>query len=627
MRKLLCVTLTSLFLFGCDLWPQNSRPKADPILKRFDSPAALAEYFRAQVRNRYSYRGGIGWTLLPMNFSFLGAAAPDVAAQDVPADAGAYSTTNLQEAGVDEADVIKNDGEYFYVLTDDVLRIVRASPADSLQQLATVQLEYSGTALYLYGDTIIALLSDYGEYEDDIRLLEASIGSSEVRTAVVIVNVADRTQPLVRKTFLFDGDLVSSRMIGSKLHVILSMYPELPEGALSTLTGAIALDDWLPRYEAVAGDGAIQTGNLAEWDDFYHPEDPDGYGVTAIVTVDVADPDAGHESVAVVADRGIIYASVNALYLTDTEYDFDNNFREDTAIHKFDLTGDGGAEYVASGSVPGRLLNQFSLGEHEGFLRVATTTGSFFGGENNVAKNHVFVLGENEARLTIVGRIEDSAPGEEIYAARFIGTRGFLVTFEKIDPFFTLNLSDPTQPKLIGEWKGPGYSDYIHPMGENHLLTIGKDAEDVGDFSWYQGVQLSLFDVTDFANPALVDNLILGTRGTESEACHDHKAFNYFAPQKLLAIPIYLVEGGSGGPEIGQHTFTGLYVFRVTAEKGFKLLGRISTDDAQDQDYWWGWYEWTRSVFIADIVHVVTADGIQASPIDQVGKIVGSVEF
>jgi hypothetical protein len=221
--------------------------------------------------------------------------------------------------------------------------------------------------------------------------------------------------------------------------------------------------------------------------------------------------------------------------------------------------------------------------------------------------------------LETIGRLEGLAPGEMIYSARFIGTRGFLVTFVRIDPLLTLDLSDPTAPQVVGELKVPGYSDYIHPLGENHLLTIGKDTTLEGDIAWYQGVQLSIFDITDFANPILLHQEFLGDRGTQSEALHNHKAFTYWAERELLAIPLELHEH----QEPPQHpsdwapwTFTGLQVLRVGIEQGFAALGRISTaDTASSSCFSCGW---TRGLFIEDDVFAVTADAVRAANVNDI---------
>jgi hypothetical protein len=187
----------------------------------------------------------------------------------------------------------------------------------------------------------------------------------------------------------------------------------------------------------------------------------------------------------------------------------------------------------------------------------------------------------------------------------------------KIDPLFTLDLSDPTAPQVVGELKVPGYSDYIHPFGADHLITVGKDAALVAEdnMAWYQGVQLSIFDVSDFAAPGLKHKLILGDRGTATEVAHNHKAFTFWPEKSLLALPVELYEYAAPPVypwEYGIHSFSGLYVYRVSPEDGFVLLGRVSTRSADD-----GWFTpWTRGVFVDDTVYAITADAVRRAPVD-----------
>ena len=231
-----------------------------------------------------------------------------------------------------------------------------------------------------------------------------------------------------------------------------------------------------------------------------------------------------------------------------------------------------------------------------------------------------------EGKLDIIGNLKDLAPGEEIYAARFMGTRGYLVTFVTIDPLFTLDLSDPTDPKVAGELKVPGYSEYIHPYGENHLLTIGKDALDVEGNAWYQGVQLSIFDISNFSEPRLLHTARIGDRGTTSEALGNHKAFTFWEEYGLLAIPIDLYEHQNLPTEYpwqwGTLTYKGLYVYRVGIEGGFEYLGRIATLSGLEQ-YWYAYGNYTRGIFIDDRVYAVTSEAVRSA---QVEDIPGSLE-
>jgi hypothetical protein len=204
-----------------------------------------------------------------------------------------------------------------------------------------------------------------------------------------------------------------------------------------------------------------------------------------------------------------------------------------------------------------------------------------------------------------------------------MGARGVVVTFVSIDPLFTLDLSDPSDPRVVGELKVPGYSDYIHPYGEDYLITVGKDAlpgED-NSFAWYQGVQLSIFDVSDLSAPVLLHKEILGDRGTATEAAHNHKAFTFWLEENLLALPIDLYEYSAPPTapwEYGDHTFSGLYVYRVSSESGFDLLGRISTQREADAGAEILWSPWTRGVFAEDRVYAVTHDAVRSAIIDEI---------
>ncbi|UCD28189.1 MAG: beta-propeller domain-containing protein [Planctomycetota bacterium] len=651
MRRIWILGLVSVCLAvsgaACPLLPIDPPPRVAGM-KVFSSPEELRSYLVEQASAQYlrsqseepmlPFFFGLG---LPMPASTPSAQPmPDMSGQlaeggDADGDRG-FSTTNIQEIGVDECDVVKNDGQIIYVLDGSTIHIVSATPAEDLLEVTPIQLESYGDSLYLYQNKLVVLSQKYAYYETQWDFVLSAQQTDLVggtwndgsETSVTIIDVTDPENTTIIKTIKLEGSLASSRMIDNKLYLILTTIPRLPIDLTSDTLESMGLDEWIPDYQIAQADGSIASGDIIEWDNFYRPEEPNGYGITTVVTLDVDTPDTDFQSIAVTADAGTIYASTDSLYVTDTEYGIvGSTYRQDTIIHKFNFT-EGGTEYIASGIVPGRPLNQYSLGEHEDYLRIATTGGlNSFLNQNGQA-NNVYVLGEADTSLDIVGKIENIAPGETIYAARFIGDRGFLVTFKKIDPLFTLDLADPKQPKLMGELKVPGYSDHIQLLDDNHLLTIGKDAEDVGSFAWFQGVQLSIFDVTDFAKPRLLHKEIIGSRGTNSEANENPKAFNYYAPLGALAFPIDLYQGDTTGPTYGQHTFTGLYVYDVSVENGFKLLGRIATTDGETNNGCFrSYYGFTRGVFIDDKIYSVSQVGVKASSIDDVETLIGQTAF
>jgi uncharacterized secreted protein with C-terminal beta-propeller domain len=295
---------------------------------------------------------------------------------------------------------------------------------------------------------------------------------------------------------------------------------------------------------------------------------------------------------------------------------------ENTEAHKFAL--DGSFTYKGQAAVPGHVLNQFSMDEYNGYFRIATTSGNTWDRENP-SSNNVYVI---DAGMKVVGKLEGLAKGESIYSARFMGNRGYLVTFKKIDPLFVVDLSVPTDPRVLGQLKIPGYSDYLHPYDETHLIGLGKDAEaaegENRDFAWYQGVKLSLFDVSDVAHPKEVAKYEIGDRGTDSYALQDHKAFLFSKEKNLLAIPVLLAKidplkypKGVEASTYGDYVFQGEYVFDVSLEKGFVLRGTVSHADsgefAKSGYYWYSNSNVKRALYMDSTLYTVSDTYVKAN--------------
>jgi uncharacterized secreted protein with C-terminal beta-propeller domain len=285
-------------------------------------------------------------------------------------------------------------------------------------------------------------------------------------------------------------------------------------------------------------------------------------------------------------------------------------------VHKFAI--DGGpalAEYRGSGAVKGRVLNQFALDERDGDLRIATTHG--YAGDP-ATHSTLTVLRESKGALAAIGQIDDIAPGEDIRSVRFDGDHGFMVTFKKTDPLFAFDLSVPEDPRVEGELKIPGFSTYMHLMDESHLLTIGYDADDQGDFAWFTGVLLQVFDVSDMAKPVLAHREVIGARGSSSDALTNHLAFNYFPARAALALPMTVCDGSTGAGDYGDDmTFSGLMVYRVTPEDGFSLTGQVTHPPGDDIgcDNWWtdARSQVERSVFMDDYVFSISHSRVKVN--------------
>lgn len=390
---------------------------------------------------------------------------------------------------------------------------------------------------------------------------------------------------------------------------------------LKNLLSEGKLAEWLPKYAVVVDGKVTESGQLSQCQDYYKPPVQLGTGVLTVLSFNLDGDVPKHATTAILGGSETVYSSASALYVA-THIPNYNYWRDSDAtvdfslVHKFSYVGDG-VNYAASGKIEGYILNQFSLDEHNGFLRVATSTQRW--GLNDQAKNALYVLGQSGDNLTVVGSVTGLAPGERIYSSRFMGDRGFVVTFQQVDPLFTFDLSDPKAPKLKGELKVPGFSTYIHPLGDTHLLTIGKDTLVNGEIVRINGVQLAIYDVSDLSAPKQTHTVELGA-GTDSVANYDHKAFTYFAERGLLAIPI---------TDYQSDYRAGLKVFKVSTETGFKELGFITHDQlfASDKqpNYYWGGVQILRSVIIEQYVYSISGLGLLVTDTDtftEMGKVV-----
>lgn len=667
MKRVLILLPLLVLLAGC---PKKSAQNGPAKLEAFTSATELKQYLADQVHNSTS-RWGLGD--LVGSLVMGGAAAPTTAgAPDSAGNSSGFSGTNVQVAGVDESDMVKTDGTYIYSVNDMTLNVLKAVPADQMALAGHLDLALPARDLYLLNKQVVVLSQTDGGYGYFYPYFGGGMGipmaldvvapASQPTTEpapwlqsapsfdMYVVDVADPTQPAITKKLSFQGGLVASRLIGNNLFLVTQTY--LDTSSVTAFNGVknAKAEDILPKYRTVVN-GQETTAPLVTWSDVWHPVNPDGYSLTTIITVDLTNLDATPATTSVMADYGVVYASLQSLYVTSTNYDYTGAAREFTEVHKFDLTGDA-ATYVASGEVPGRLLNQYSLDEKDGFLRTATTTGWAGGGgvvpalgglldallgtstasssTPDQSQNHVVVLEQTSKGLEIAGQLDGIAPGEQLYAARFLGDRGFLVTYLQIDPLFTIDLSDPRNPKKVGELEVPGYSSYIRPLDDNHLMTIGKAgdpvAEGSGTFALYKGLTLSIYDITDFANPKLDHQVVIGVRGTDSEALDNPKALTFY--NDLVALPVDLYEGNVTTQwDYGYHTFSGLYVYRVSADTGFTLVGRIATVEWADPYSWCGYNAWTRGVFIGDNVYALSNLNAQSAAIADMTKILSTVPY
>jgi len=582
---LLVINLVAFLVYA----PHNViLPSNSPILLKFSSYMELKDFI-----NRSGYSGYYPYFYVN---SIKGGQA--LATFGVPEASFDYSKTNIQVEGVDEADIVKCDGEYLYQVSTNKVLIIKAYPADEARIVAEIQLNGTVSGLFINGDRLVVFESSY----QGITFVRRTntFFSPESMVRIKVYDVADRSKPVLMRTLSAVGWYFTSRMIGDYVYVIIITPVIVREGEVSL---PIVIEDGRTK-EVEASD--IYYTNITDY----------GYGYTTVFAVNILDDgvEPAHETFLLGASSSV-YASLSNVYLAIPRYDYETSI-ETTSIVRIRIQGNM-ITSEASGAVPGRVLNQFSMDEYGEYFRIATTISDFrsFLGQSSQS-NNVYVLDMN---LTIVGRLEDLAPGESIYSARFMGAKCYLVTFKKVDPLFVIGLDDPTSPRVLGKLKIPGFSDYLHPYSENLLIGVGKETVEAeeGDFAWYQGVKIALFDVSDVANPKQTASYVIGDRGTDSPVLYDHKAFLFDKDRNLLALPILLAEiDESQYPEgvppnaYGEYTWQGLYVFTVT-EDSIILRGRLTHMDSNDDLLKSGYYfeskfSVKRSLFIGNMLYSIS---------------------
>ncbi len=539
-------------------------------LKKFSSYEELENFVKTNAGDygKYYYEWSLldGSAFMP-RFSGSGEAQID------------YSTTNIQVEGVDEADIVKSDGRYIYVVSGNKVVIINAYPVENARVLSEIEAGERPTDLFINGNKLVVF------------------GLAHVK----VYDVSDRENPLLTRDVSFDGRYFNSRMIGSYVYVIIN---------------SPTIYNWEEKINlpCISSNGNTKTVPATEIYYFENIADY-SYEFTTIMAINAQDDEEEITSETfLIGTTQNIFVSSNNIYITYTNYwvyplrDLSSKVSdletEKTTIHKISIT-DGKIEYKTQGEVPGHVLNQFSMDEYQGYFRIATTTGEVWGGG---AQNHVYVLDED---LNIAGRLEGIAPGERIYSARFMGDRAYLVTFKKVDPLFVIDLRDPRDPKVLGELKIPGYSDYLHPYDENHIIGVGKDTVDAGSFAWYQGVKIALFDVSDPKNPIEISKYVIGERGFDSYALRDHRAFLFSRSKNLLVIPISLVEDGGSSWRYGGYNWQGAYVFNVTLDGGFVLRGGITHSD----------YSVKRSLYIDNVLYTISDGLVKMNNLEDLSEI------
>ena len=568
-------------------------------MNHFDSPQALAAYLAPPPAPQSSWSFFDFW-----GGGMLSGPGSATTGGTQTGTANTYSRTNNQVAGVDEADITKTDGQRIYTVSNGDVVILAAYPPESATVLSRIDSTATVIGLFVDGDRLVVLEGGTSGYDGHGRYV-GWYSYAPPPTTIRVYDVSDAVSPSLVRSVTVSGSYLGARMIDGYVYVVAWDY------AYASGDGAV-----LPTITTPAGTQTLTYSDVAYF------EDSEGGSIATVTALRILGDEEPAYDAFVTRSASQIYVSAGNVYIAGSEYiggDFWTASSEKSTIHKVSIDA-GQVRYECSIRVPGTILNQFSMDEYNGYLRVATTTG-FVSAGGGTSSNNVYVA---DAKLNPVGRLEGLAPGEQIHSARFMGERAYLVTFKKIDPLFVIDLSDPSAPRVLGYLKVPGYSDYLHPYDATHVIGVGKDAYDMGGFAWYQGVKVSLFDVTDVEHPTEVATYNIGDRGTDSEVLRDHKAFLFIPERNLVVLPIHLAEvdesqypGGVPPEAYGQYVWQGAYALSVSLD-GIELKGRIThgQDPGEYGYYPIGPHEIRRSLYIEDVLYTVSSATVRMNSLD-----------
>jgi inhibitor of cysteine peptidase len=568
-----------------------------------------------------------------------------------------YSTTNVQVAGVDEPDIVKTDGAYLYVVANQTVYIIKAYPVGEATILSQITItNVTITNIFIRGDRLVVFGDSGSFYPYPLLEGDAKVGiirpdiwwGGVSQTVINVYDLSSRENPTLTKEIRIDGGYFDARLIDEYVYVVSTEYT-------SDVYYALDEKNYTLNIPQICVDNVSQ--NIST-DDIYYVDVPElSDTMTHVISLNLDTNDIVEKSF-MLGSSQTMYVSKDNIFLASAHYPYypllyrtnsaSTSDQETTILHKISIHT-GNVTYIAQGEVPGHILNQFSMDEHNGFFRIATTSGNNWE-ESSQSSNNIYILDE---ALNQISKIENIAPGESIYAARFLGDRAYLVTFVQVDPLFAIDLSDPYNPRILGELKIPGYSEYLHPYDETHIIGIGKEVDPSIDadkvhtpgavyYTAILGLKLALFDVSDIEHPVEEAKVVIGNRGTDSPALYDHKAFLFDREKELLVIPVSLYEipqnvldsvNDSGITEIesdwGQFTFQGAYIYRLSLEDGFDYQGRITHQTPEQMqhadDYYWYWgsssTDITRTLFIGDVIYTISDSMVKMNNLEDLSEI------
>lgn len=656
---LLAIVLVSMvYVIGSSplIFPSGS--PAVGGLKSFGSNQELIDYLNRTNGQNYGYTGSYlddqffgsratlsanGATGATGPVGPKGAPAPNAAeGTTVQVTGTGFSTTNIQVSGVDEADKVKTDGQYIYTISNqynywgyggentNTVYIVSADP-NNPRVVAKINLgnDTQPAGLFLSSDSskLVVIAS---KYNYNYNYLRSDIAAptimpyyqTNVYTFLYVYDINNKAQPTLTRNITASGSYFNSRMIGDNVYAIVSQTAWVFNNHPS-----------VPTVYEQGTEYSISPTTI-----YYADNNDTSYSFTSFYGLNVKDDVSSPTNMTVLmGGASTMYVSPSNIYITYSDWDqADGQYQ---SIYRVAINGLQ-LSVQAQGSVPGYIINQYAMDEYNGYFRVATNYWTYDQSSNidksSTQINNVYVLNQN---LTVVGKLEGLAPNENMHSVRFMGDRCYMVTYQTTDPLFVIDLANPTNPRVLGELKIPGYSDYLHPYDANHLIGVGKDADVTtdGTIAYYQGIKLALYDVSNVNNPIQIQNVSIGDRGSQSDALNDPKAFLFDKAKNLLVIPVSVAKVSDqekamyGSQAYGQMVWQGAYVYTVT-ENGFQLKGTVTHLNATQlnaqgtikspDSIWNTQNQWIdRSLYIGNTLYTISNAQIKLNSLTDLSEI------
>ena len=647
-RVLGLVTVMALVAGGCvsgpvteETLPSGTAPEPDVVLAQgalvqFDACETFLDYVISNAIDLVGPYGFDGGPIIWEGDFFTddtAAAAEEMARTNAGAGDGGsgFSETNVQVEGVDEPDIVKTDGERIVVVAEGELIVVDVTGEEPVETGSLSLNQFAVQSLFLEGNKVLLFGSSWSH--GPLPLAEFDRGFAPGGTPTLqVIEVDISEEPEIVHTMTIDGSFISGRMVGDTVRLVLSSGPvgfewEFPSGSglraereATEKNREIVRDsteaNWIPYYVVADGDGDIvDEGTLFDCERAAHPEEFSGLNMLSVMTLDLGAGLEVTDATGVLANGDTVYASEESLYVATQNWqtwlwqttgaESDRPEGPKTEIHKFDITSPTRTDYQASGEVDGYLLNQFAIDEHEDTLRVASTTTPAWWGSGPDSESRITVLRQIDDSLVNIGLVDGLGKTEQIYSVRFMGETAYVVTFRQTDPLYAVDLSNPRSPQVAGELKIPGYSAYLHPLGDGLIMGIGQDATDEGVV---RGTQVSIFDVSDLSNPQRLDTYTL-SEGTNSEVEYDHHAFLYWDGLAMIPVQQWWWD------DKGEDFFMGAVGLSVGDDGQLAEVGKV-VHPGGDQNDWDGRSQILRSVVVDGSVYTISPKGIMKSALD-----------